>query len=94
MVKLQSLEKEREENRIDHRYLDTLMFKHNRSQFLFKDTHQILGPSYHDNSFDVQKEFAKQCLKQNDAIPISSLIIQDQFREDLYSLMNVHLTPE
>ena len=94
MAKLQSLEKNREENRIDHRYLDTLMFKHNRSQFLFKDTHQIYGPSYYDNSFDVQKEFAKQCHKQNDAITISSLIIQDQFREDLYSLMNVHLTPE
>ena len=70
------------------------MFKHNRSQFLMKDTHEIFGPRYNENSLDIQKEYAKNCYKLKDAIPISSLIIQNWFREDLYALMNVGVTPE
>ena len=48
------------ENRIDGHYLDTLMYKHNRSQFLFNDT-KLFNSEYFENSHDIQKEFAKQC---------------------------------
>ena len=83
-----------DECRIDKRYLDTLMYKHERSQFLFKDTHLILDSSFNDKSNDIRKEFAKQCHKQNNALPIPSIVIQDWFRDDLYALMNVSISPE
>ena len=70
------------------------MFKHNRSQFLLNDTHRVFGPGYHENSLDVHKEFAKHCHKRGNAIPISSIVIQDWFKDDLYALMHVGVTPE
>ena len=82
------------ENRIDHRYLDTLMFKHNKLHFLLKDTHDVFGHDYNENSFDIQKEFAKNCYQSHDAVPNPSLIIQDWFKDDLYALLNISVTPE
>ena len=61
----------------DQRYLDSLKLKHNRTEFLFNDTHKIFKPSFNDNSFDFKKEFAKECYKQGNATPISSMAIQD-----------------
>ena len=60
-------EQKKQENRIDHRYLDTLMYKHNRSQYLFKEL-KMFNSSYHENSYDLQKEFVKQCHKQDDHV--------------------------
>ena len=66
--------KKKDENKIDHRYLDTLMFKHNRAQFLMKDT-KLFDGNYYEDSFDISKEFAKQCHMQKDALPIPSIVI-------------------
>ena len=56
-------EKKKQENRIDHRYLDTLMYKHNRSQYLFKEL-KMFNSGYHENSKKLKKEFVKECHKQ------------------------------
>ena len=60
---------------------------------LSNDT-KLFNPNYFENEHDMQKEFAKQCHKHNDALPISSIVIQDWFSDDLYALMNHTITPE
>lgn len=83
-----------EENRIDRRYLDNLMFKHNRSSYLQKDIKGVFEPRYADADQDFQREFIRECYHKNDALPVSSIVIQALWRSDLYALMNTGLTVE
>ena len=42
----------------------------------------------------MQKEFVKECHKHSNTTPISSFVVQDWFREDLYALMNTNINPD
>lgn len=68
------------------------MHKTEKSQFLLRDVKEIFRPTNADETTDVKKEFAKQCYA-NETVPKPSLILQDQFRKDLYALVNTVITP-
>ena len=68
------------------------MYKTEKSSFLLKDVKEIFKPKNEDDKTDVKKEFVKQCYTTG-TLPKASLIVHDQFRKDLYALINNVITP-
>ena len=69
------------------------MYKTEKSSFLLKDVKEIFKPRNAGDRTDVKKEFVMQCYS-NETIPKASLVVHDQFRKDLYALINTVITPE
>ena len=69
------------------------MYKTAKSSFLLKDVKEIFRPRNDADKTDVKKEFVKQCYA-NGSVPNASLVVHDQFRKDLYALINTVVTPE
>ena len=80
--------------RMERRYVDTLVYKANRAEYLQKDLKEIFKPKFNDSSVNFRKEFARQCHSRIGALPTPSIVIQNLFRKDLYSLMNVGVSKE
>ena len=54
---------------------------------MLEDIKDVYKPINIENTFNISKEFAKSCYKNN-TIPISSFVIQNLFRDDLYAIFN------
>ena len=74
-------------------YLQRLMQKHTRQNFLQKDIKSIHLTSGKEATGDMSKEFAKQCYRTG-MPPVSKVAINDSFKSTLYSLHNTNLSGE
>ena len=54
----------------------------------------MFNSQYHRETGELHTEFVKECHRNSNAIPISSIIIQDWFKPDLYALLNQTITLE
>ena len=61
--------------RMEKRYVDTLVYKANRAEYLSKDLKDIFKPKINDKTVDFQKEFARQCVNRPGALPTPSIVI-------------------
>ena len=74
-------------------YLQRLMQKHTRQNFLQKDIKAIHLTSSKEATGDMSTEFAKQCYRTG-MPPVSKVAINDSFKSNLYSLHNTNLSGE
>ena len=59
---------------------------------MLEDIKEVYKPM-NERKFSISKEFVKSCYKQN-AIPISSFVVQNLFRDDLYAILNKVISTE
>ena len=87
-------ERYRPKDAIDKDYLQRLMQKHLRSTFLHKDVKSVQSAAFDENTQDMAKEFAKECYKTGNALPVSQIPVNElaAFRKDLYYLNNTSLS--
>ena len=63
------------------------MTRHDRSLFMLNDIKDVNASKTELLRNEMSREFAKQCYK-NHTFPISSFVIQNLFRDDLYLVIN------
>ena len=69
------------------------MSKHERSLFMLNDIKDVNSSKSDLTAGEMSKEFAKQCYKHH-TFPISSFVIQNLFREDLYAVFDKVITED
>ena len=57
-----------------------------------KDIKEIFQPKNVDDKKDMKKEFIREC-HLNDTVPKATLVIHNNFKKDLFGLINTVITP-
>ena len=57
-----------------------------------KDVKEIFLPKNENDKKDMKKEFIRECHK-NDTVPKSTLVIHNNFKKELFGLINTVITP-
>jgi hypothetical protein len=73
-----------------------LLDKRAQSNFLTQDVHEAQRPLYNipESDLTATKVYARQCMKHNNAVPFSSLILHHKIRPKLLALVDIHLNTD
>ena len=80
--------------RVGAKYFKFLLDLRAQTQFLMADLKTVNQPSNDQDELTASMQYAKQCRKHRDALPLSKLILGSQVRQGLLALIDTHLNED